>query len=570
MAEREPSPHTTAGGQNVGVIDYDTGAITWVTDLRWESLNGVADGPVWAPDSRRLAYSKAGFDGVTEIHVVVPGGEPEVVLEHTSEVKGGIGVWVTDWLPDGSGLVVSRFNDHGSNTLGLVILSDGSFRELRTRPWKEGRPLARVAPDGETLLISEADGQNHDLFLLAIDEASATRLTDHPAAEQEGIWSRDGRHVLFISNRAGRNGLWAIAVEDGEPAGSPFLLQANWGRGGFLGWAGEELVYPHVLNLHDVYTVGVDPESGTSTDSAKLVPYPNTGNNLHPAWSENGREIAFLASSFAGRGRARVVVQPIAGGTAREYALPEEAVYPMVSLRWLSDRNGLSLQADDPQGQPILLRLLLPEGDWEILPLPENMRRHSFEWAGDGRSFFYTEPGGTSNEDLEGQMPESRLHERVLATGEDRVVATFEQRAPRNLVLSPDGRTLAFSVGGGQITLISLETGARQPLDTNLRGFWPSWSPDGSYLSFACREQGAQSSSLCIADLASGTVRQLDLDANKIFAAAVGTVAKQASFYGTFWSSTEDRIAFVIQVIQDRTMAVRDPLEARTGQDRDH
>jgi len=174
-------------GMNVGVIDYETGEITWITDLEWVKNNGAAELPIWAPDSRRLAYSQVTPDGITEIRVVVPGETPRAIFRNEGQVRRTTAV-VCDWLHDGSALVVSARQDDGSNTLGLVSLGDGSFTQLRTVPWQGSMDCPKASPDGRFVLIAE-DG---DLFLLATDGSEKVQLTDHPAADGGAMWSRAG------------------------------------------------------------------------------------------------------------------------------------------------------------------------------------------------------------------------------------------------------------------------------------------------------------------------------------------------------------------------------------------
>ena len=292
------------------------------------------------------------------------------------------------------------------------------------------------------------------------------------------------------------------------------------------------------------------------TGSAKLIPYGDTGNNLSPAWAADGQEIAFIADSFLGRGSARVVVLPMDGRRAREYRFPEGVLYPLVNLRWMPDGSGLSLTAASRQGRRVLVRLRLPEEEWEISPLPENFRDYSFEWGPDSGRFFYAW--------ISDDMKASRLVEHVLETGEDRVLYAVEEGGLRGTRLSPDGRTLAFYHDGG-IWLFSLETAAARRVAPE----WnvdrrPTWSPDGRYLSFV-GSQGEGGFAICILELATGTVRQLELDASQLFSRTMGSITRKANFYGTFWSPATDEIAFIIQAIESKRMIMADPLETLEG-----
>ena len=553
-------------GMNVGVIDYETDQITWITDLEWTKNNGVAELPIWAPDSQRLAYSQVTPEGITEIRVVVPGETPQVIFrnEHRRE-PGNITASVSDWLRDDSALVVSALQDDGSNTLGLVSLRDGSFTQLRTVPWQGTFELAKASLDGRFLLIQE-DG---DLFLLATDGSQMEQLTDHPAADGAGhnlaIWSRDGNYVLFTSDRGGTMGLWALPVKDGRRAGTPFLIQAPW-QGSLLGWADDELAYSTGFNIQSIYTVPVDPQSGKTAGAVRLIPYPDTGGYLQfPVWSADGREIAFLADTFpTSSAPARVVIQPLDGRRAREYLMPENVHYPMTVLRWLSDGIGVSFMAQNRLGRPILVLGALADGTWETTPLPEKTDNYVFAWSATGDSFYYSRGAD--------DLPEgsSQLIQHQLATGEEEVLHTAEEEI-KDLTLSPGGSELAFRLRpfpccpddfrNWGLWVLSLETGSVRRLVPawNGGGDQPSWSPDGNHLSFECYEV-EEPRGICIVDLDTGKVTKNDLDYAEVFSKTVAPVEEVYTIRNTLWSPADNRLLFAIHATEQRVMIMADPL----------
>ncbi|MCH7823349.1 MAG: PD40 domain-containing protein [Acidobacteria bacterium] len=538
-------------GMNVGVIDYETGEITWVTDLEWAKNNGSAGAPIWAPDSRRLAYSQGTPDGINEIRVVVPGETPEVIFRNERAVG------VSDWLRDGSALVVSARQDDGSLALGLVSLRDGSFTQLRTTPWQGAFPDVgeKASLDGRFLLIQE-DGRDGDVFLLATDGSEKVQLTDHPAADRDAFWSRDGNHVLFTSDRSGTNGLWALPVKDGRRAGTPFLVRAPW-EGRFVGWAGDELAYATNVSIRNIYTVPIDPQSGEKTGEAQLIPYPDTGGSLEfPLWSADGREIAFLAD--ASSASARVVIQPLDGGRAREYRIPEGVHYRMTALRWLPDGTGISFMARDRQRRPILVRAELAEGDWETTPLPKKTLNNgrAFEWSPTGDSFYYVQV----SDDL---LESSLLIEHHLATGAEEVLHTLEESI-RRLALSPDGGELAFG-SDREIWVLSRETGSVRRLAPERNAGSRSWSPDGWHLAIDCGqnyESSDDQKGICIVDVGTGNETKVELDPGEVLSKTMGTMLEVYAMRAFLLSPAGDRILFTIQATSAQVMIIADPLAA--------
>ena len=559
----------TGEGMNIGVINYETGEITWITDLEWAQNNGVADIPIWAPDSRRLAYSQVTPDGITEIRVVVPGEIPRMIFRNEGRRSPrGVTAMVSDWVRDGSALVVSAHRGDGSNTLGLVSLEDGSFTQLRTVPWQGFEDFPKASLDGRFVLIQE----HGDLFLLATDGSEKAQLTDHPAVDADAVWSGDGNHVLFTSDRGGTMGLWALPVEDGRRAGTPFLVRAPW-RGSFLGWTGDELAFGTSLNIQNIYTVPVDPQSGETTGEAKLIPYPDTGGYLQfPRWSADGREIAFLAD--ANSTSARVVIQPLDGGRAREYLVREDVRYPMTVLRWLPDGTGISFMARNRQGRPILVRGALAEGTWETAPLPQktNTDADAFAWSATGDSFYFTRG---ANDLSEGS---SRLIEHDLATGEEEVLHAAEGGIEA-LALSPGGGELAFQVRPFPCCLtdtwrrgfwvLSLETGSVRRVAPEWNEGSRSWSPDGWHLPFGCGQN--EERGICIVDLVAGNVTNIDLNPGEVFSKTMGPIVEAqhpvdqgpaVTWRDFLWSPAGDRLLFIIHAQKSQVMIMADPLAA--------
>lgn len=57
---------------------------------------------------------------------------------------------------------------------------------------------------------------NQDLYLMPAGGGPERRLTDHPATDGLPRWTRDGRAVLFASDRTGNWQLWEVSAAGGE------------------------------------------------------------------------------------------------------------------------------------------------------------------------------------------------------------------------------------------------------------------------------------------------------------------------------------------------------------------
>jgi dipeptidyl aminopeptidase/acylaminoacyl peptidase len=82
--------------------------------------------------------------------------------------------------------------------------------------------LPRLSRDGRFVALVDRSAGPADIHVLSADGRQAHRVTEHPAEDREPVWSPDGRHLAFISNRFGAEALWAVAMDGAHPRGEPF------------------------------------------------------------------------------------------------------------------------------------------------------------------------------------------------------------------------------------------------------------------------------------------------------------------------------------------------------------
>ena len=220
-------------------------------------------------------------------------------------------------------------------------------------------------------------------------------------------------------------------------------------------------------------------------------PTGGKGNNWAPAWSPDGRRLAFL-SDRDGSGQAKVWVWD---ADTKELKKQSDVSVRGTTLQWLPDSLALMVTAL-PEGMTpgeYARRILGPDsiGSESKVPLGSTVLLYHSAPGVDG----IAKPAQGSQWSLENYLRDLVLMDvgmgSVRRIDRGRRVATFS--------ISPDGSRVAFTVptrfAGSStqqilfdLTIINLKTGQRWtaasdvPLDYDGSSF--SWSPDGSRLAF--------------------------------------------------------------------------------------
>ena len=136
------------------------------------------------------------------------------------------------WSPDGKDILGLFTAKGGTNQIGLVSVSDGSLRVLKSLDWRYPGKM-NFSPDGRSIVYDfrpKEESPQRDIFVLASDGSREIPLVKHPADDYLLGWSPEGRWILFASDRRGSWDAWAIEVADGKPQGAPALVKLGIGE----------------------------------------------------------------------------------------------------------------------------------------------------------------------------------------------------------------------------------------------------------------------------------------------------------------------------------------------------
>ena len=231
--DRIRGPVGDRGISNIYMSDYDGARQQRVTISKSLDIS-----PVWAPDGRSIAFSswRTNFQ---DIYVLYPYGGPE--LQNPTKGNSSKQSYLPAWSPDGSKLAFT----------------------------------------------STRDG-NAEIYIMNRDGSGVQRLTNHPMIDVTPTWSPTGTQLAFTSDRTGTPQIYIINADGTQLqqiTRETYCDRPTWSPAPL-----NEIAYSARSGAGNIIKV-----FDFATRSTRALT-DNIGNNESPAFSPNGRHIAFVSS----------------------------------------------------------------------------------------------------------------------------------------------------------------------------------------------------------------------------------------------------------------------------------
>jgi Tol biopolymer transport system component len=535
--EGAPSPD----GKYLSYVDWDTGdlaAFNLATGEKhrlthkgtWVENSDFAEFSVPSADGRQIAY--AWFkdnESKYELRVIgSDGSHPRTVYKNDAvdyvEPKA--------WSPDGKRILAVLQLKNESMQIAMIGVADGALHVLKTL---KQDPLwlttMGISPDGRYIAYTapqKDDETRHDISLLSVDGKNEARLVTNPANDYFLGWTPNADTVLFASDRTGAVSVWAVDVMDGQPHGRQRLVKSDVGRILPLGVTHYGSLY-YSLNdsVRDIYTAAFDFATGKLMAGPQAVTERFTGANAAPAWSPDGKYLAYLSRRHRPRsgpsdfGADTIVVRSLATGEEREITPNVMYMNAFAGLGWWPDGLSVLVMGMEKDTRSGLLRVDAETGEVSVL----FHRSHD-----EGLGFPRMTPDGKTLIYFGGPEP-PQIRARNIKTGKVRQLRGLNPHVyPSGLAISPDGFEIAFDTQAYHdqppaLEVVSVEGGNPRVLYQlkNPAAFaWNSlaWTPDGKRLVFGVipggMVAGAQKADLWEIAAAGGEPRKLDVTGDTV------------------------------------------------------
>jgi Tol biopolymer transport system component len=439
--------------------------------------------PRLSPDGQRVAFSsfeQAASPVTTRqprlMLVDSGGGTPRPIA---TAPPGMFSIDLAGWRPDGSAILArcqttsTGDASRAIETLVWFSIGDGTMRVAHSFAQGGGAFGGTLSPDGRfAAYMSRLSQSETRITVLNLQTDVESQVVRFAAANFNPIWTPDGSHVLFYSDRSGTQGLWAVQVHDGTSVGEPFQLLQDPGALLSAAPAGMTsagtLIYTHAIG--GGITTFVFEDRGAAPPQAI-----STFSGMSASLSSDGKWIAYIRQHDTAN---ELIVRSIQSGDERRYS---PAGLGLTSPRWFPDGDRILVVAKDGSGsEQAFFALNRSSGDFARLfavNAPQHNRSTVGALSGDGRTFYTSARSGSG--------PWTQVVAIDVASGSETgaidLPAGIVQPSSPGLTLSPDGASIAVefkpnpAVQSGRIVTLSLSGGAPREV---LSGFPLTMTPD--------------------------------------------------------------------------------------------
>jgi serine/threonine protein kinase len=298
-----------------------------------------------------------------------------------------------------AGTLVYRNDENNAVQKLALTWVDRKGKSLETVGIPAGYQGPDISPDGKRIAIHRHDGKGGDVWILETPGGKASRLT-FDVSQENGmpLWSKDGRYIVFGSQR---NGKWGLYKKQSNGVGGDELLFESDALKMPMSWSDDGNII--LFYVSESQTAG-DVWALQLNGERKAFPLLQTMfSESHPQISPDGKWFAYFSNET---GRNEIYIQSFPPGAGKWQISTNGGWFP----RWRSDGKELFYQETSSYGKLMAVSINASGTTVEAgtpMPLFDTLynnaavRGHSGNWntfavSADGSRFLIPRPESTT------------------------------------------------------------------------------------------------------------------------------------------------------------------------------
>jgi TolB protein len=401
-------------------------------ELYFPQLTSGPSSLCWMPDSKELIYSMGGSLWRQKLD-----------SKEAVQLTDGPGYdFQPDCSPDGKSVVFVSYQKDAMELWSLDLAS-GTTRQLTNEGAVNLEP--RWSPDGKRVVwVSTQYNKRFHVFVADVTDSGlqkVARLTGETKSslpryyysafdmEVNPVWTRDGKEILFVSNKGhiyGTGGFWRMKAEPGAEAREIHYEETSWKARPDISPDGSRMVYSSYLG-REWNNLWVMPANGGDAFPISYGSWDQTS----PRWSPDGKKIAYI-SNFTGS--TAIEVQNFAEG-----GIQQVTGFDSKNLKFLKPTGLVNLIVEDEHEESTTARISVTDENgrlgWQASTVhaddgfdrsERTFERHYFYV--DGSDTIFAAPGKLTLEVSKGLGYKLEKQVVEIAAGENKEVRVRLQR----------------------------------------------------------------------------------------------------------------------------------------------